>query len=195
MNRPSVFTRFLGAIALILGFLTQSVPAQGANPVVTLETSMGPIKIELYPEKAPVTVKNFIDYVEAKHYDGLIFHRVIPNFMIQGGGFEPGMKERKTKAPIVNESKNGLENKRGTIAMARTSEPNSASSQFFINVGDNAFLDKSRSRDGVGYCVFGKVIDGMDVVDKIKSVKTGRSGPHGDVPEEDVLIKSAKVSK
>lgn len=195
MNRPAVFTRFLGAIALILGFLTQSVPAQGANPVVTLETSMGPIKIELYPEKAPVTVKNFIDYVEAKHYDGLIFHRVIPNFMIQGGGFEPGMKERKTKAPIVNESKNGLENKRGTIAMARTSEPNSASSQFFINVGDNAFLDKSRSRDGVGYCVFGKVIDGMDVVDKIKSVKTGRSGPHGDVPEEDVLIKSAKVSK
>ena len=156
---------------------------------------MGPIKIELYSEKAPVTVKNFIDYVEAKHYDGMIFHRVIPNFMLQGGGFEPGMKERKTKPPIVNEAKNGLENKRGTLAMARTSEPNSASSQFFINVADNAFLDKSRSRDGVGYCVFGKVIDGMDVVDKIKAVKTGRVGPHGDVPEEDVLIKSAKVVK
>jgi cyclophilin family peptidyl-prolyl cis-trans isomerase len=195
MNRSTAFKQFLGGIALALSFFTQAVPAQGANPVVTLETSMGPIKIELYPEKAPVTVKNFIDYVEAKHYDGLIFHRVIPNFMIQGGGFESGMKERKTKAPIVNESKNGLENKRGNIAMARTSEPNSASSQFFINVGDNAFLDKARSRDGVGYCVFGKVIDGMEVVDKIKSVKTGRSGPHGDVPEEDIIIKSAKVSK
>jgi peptidyl-prolyl cis-trans isomerase B (cyclophilin B) len=195
MNLPTGFKQILGGIALALSCFTQAVPAQGANPVVTLETSMGPIKIELYPEKAPVTVKNFIDYVEAKHYDGLVFHRVIPNFMIQGGGFEPGMKERKTKAPIVNESKNGLENKRGTIAMARTSEPNSASSQFFINVGDNAFLDKARSRDGVGYCVFGKVIDGMEVVDKIKSVKTGRSGPHGDVPEEDIIIKSAKVSK
>lgn len=184
-----------GLVCLTLAVSASNGNAQGANPVVALETSMGPIKIELYPEKAPVTVKNFLDYVEAKHYDGLIFHRVIPNFMLQGGGFEPGMKERKTKAPIVNEAKNGLENKRGTLAMARTSEPNSASSQFFINVADNAFLDKSRSRDGVGYCVFGKVIDGMEVVDKIKAVKTGRVGPHGDVPEEDVLIKSAKVVK
>ncbi|MFM8933726.1 MAG: peptidylprolyl isomerase, partial [Gemmataceae bacterium] len=115
----------LAGLFFSLAFFAHVSATQAANPVVTLETSMGNIKIELYPEKSPVTVKNFIDYVEAKHYDGLIFHRVIPNFMIQGGGFEPGMKERKTKAPIVNESKNGLENKRGTLAMARTSEPNS----------------------------------------------------------------------
>lgn len=185
----------LAGLFFSLAFFAHVSATQAANPVVTLETSMGNIKIELYPEKSPVTVKNFIDYVEAKHYDGLIFHRVIPNFMIQGGGFEPGMKERKTKAPIVNESKNGLENKRGTLAMARTSEPNSASSQFFINVVDNGFLDRAKSRDGVGYCVFGKVIEGMEVVDKMKTVKTGRSGPHGDVPEEDIIIKTAKVSK
>ena len=194
MMNFSNFAIWTGLAACTLAISASNAPQEN-NPLVIMETSMGPIKIELYSEKAPVTVKNFIDYVEAKHYDGVIFHRVIPNFMLQGGGFEPGMKERKTKPPIVNEAKNGLENKRGTLAMARTSEPNSASSQFFINVADNAFLDKSRSRDGVGYCVFGKVIDGMDVVDKIKAVKTGRVGPHGDVPVEDVLIKSAKVVK
>ena len=194
MMNFSNFAIWTGLAACTLAISASNAPQEN-NPLVIMETSMGPIKIELYSEKAPVTVKNFIDYVEAKHYDGVIFHRVIPNFMLQGGGFEPGMKERKTKPPIVNEAKNGLENKRGTLAMARTSEPNSASSQFFINVADNALLDKSRSRDGVGYCVFGKVIDGMDVVDKIKAVKTGRVGPHGDVPEEDVLIKSAKVVK
>jgi len=194
MMNFSNFAIWTGLAACTLAISASNAPQEN-NPLVIMETSMGPIKIELYSEKAPVTVKNFIDYVEAKHYDGVIFHRVIPNFMLQGGGFEPGMKERKTKPPIVNEAKNGLENKRGTLAMARTPEPNSASSQFFINVADNAFLDKSRSRDGVGYCVFGKVIDGMDVVDKIKAVKTGRVGPHGDVPEEDVLIKSAKVVK
>ena len=194
MMNFSNFAIWTGLAVCTLAISASNAPQEN-NPLVIMETSMGPIKIELYSEKAPVTVKNFIDYVEAKHYDGVIFHRVIPNFMIQGGGFEPGMKERKTKPPIVNEAKNGLENKRGTLAMARTPEPNSASSQFFINVADNALLDKSRSRDGVGYCVFGKVIDGMDVVDKIKAVKTGRVGPHGDVPEEDVLIKSAKVAK
>ena len=194
MMNFSNFAIWTGLAACTLAISASNAPQEN-NPLVIMETSMGPIKIELYSEKAPVTVKNFIDYVEAKHYDGVIFHRVIPNFMLQGGGFEPGMKERKTKPPIVNEAKNGLENKRGTLAMARTPEPNSASSQFFINVADNALLDKSRSRDGVGYCVFGKVIDGMDVVDKIKAVKTGRVGPHGDVPEEDVLIKSAKVVK
>ena len=194
MMNFSNFAIWTGLAACTLAISASNAPQEN-NPLVIMETSMGPIKIELYSEKAPVTVKNFIDYVEAKHYDGMIFHRVIPNFMLQGGGFEPGMKERKTKPPIVNEAKNGLENKRGTLAMARTPEPNSASSQFFINVADNALLDKSRSRDGVGYCVFGKVIDGMDVVDKIKAVKTGRVGPHGDVPEEDVLIKSAKVVK
>ena len=194
MMNFSNFAIWTGLAACTLAISASNAPQEN-NPLEIMETSMGPNKIELYSEKAPVTVKNFIDYVEAKHYDGVIFHRVIPNFMIQGGGFEPGMKERKTKPPIVNEAKNGLENKRGTLAMARTPEPNSASSQFFINVADNALLDKSRSRDGVGYCVFGKVIDGMDVVDKIKAVKTGRVGPHGDVPEEDVLIKSAKVVK
>jgi cyclophilin family peptidyl-prolyl cis-trans isomerase len=162
--------------------------AKAANPVVLIETSMGNIKVELFEDKAPVTVKNFLDYVEAKHYDGLTFHRVIPTFMVQGGGMEPGGKQRKTKDPIKNESGNGLSNARGTIAMARTNVPDSATSQFFINVKDNDFLDKAKARDMVGYCVFGRVIEGMDVVDKIKDVKTGAN----DVPVEDVLIKSVK---
>src|SRR5205823_744025 len=136
------------------------------------------------------TVKNFLSYVEDKHYDGLIFHRVISNFMIQGGGFEPGMKEKKTKDPIKNESSNGLSNKRGTIAMARTGDPNSATSQFYINVKDNDALDMANARDGVGYCVFGKVIEGMDAVDKIRMVQTGVRRRQQDVPLEDVIIKS-----
>jgi peptidyl-prolyl cis-trans isomerase B (cyclophilin B) len=163
------------------------------NPVVVMDTSHGAIKIELDADKAPETVKNFLQYTTDKHFDGLVFHRVIGNFMIQGGGFEPGMKQRKTRAPIKNESSNGLSNRRGTIAMARTSDPNSASSQFFINVVDNAGLDKSQAGDGHGYCVFGKVTEGMDVVDKIKSVKTGSKMGHGDVPMQDVLINSVKV--
>ena len=166
--------------------------ARAANPVVAVETSMGTIKVELYPDKAPVTVKNFLDYVDAKHYDGLIFHRVIPTFMIQGGGMEPGLKERKTKPPIKNEAGNGLSNTRGTIAMARTSDPDSATSQFFINVADNTFLDRKEARDGVGYAVFGRVTEGMDVVDKIKAVKTETKGGHQNVPSEDVVIKSIK---
>lgn len=165
------------------------------NPIVVLETSLGTIKIELDQAKAPLTVKNFLDYTEAKHYDGLIFHRVIPKFMIQGGGMEPGMKERKTKAPIKNESANGLLNKRGTIAMARTNVPDSATSQFFINHKDNDFLDRAKNPDGVGYCVFGKVIDGIDVVDKIAAVRTSSKGGHENVPVEDVVIKSARVQK
>src|SRR5438132_8876258 len=132
------------------------------NPTVVKETSEGMIKLELAADKAPETVKNFLQYVADKHYDGLVFHRVISNFMIQGGGFQPGMTQRKTRAPIQNESKNGLSNRRGTIAMARTSEPNSASSQFFINVVDNTGLDRSNSGDGHGYCVFGHVTEGMD---------------------------------
>ncbi len=167
----------------------------GKNPVVALETSSGPIKIELYEDKAPITVKNFLTYVNDKHYDGVVFHRVIPGFMIQGGGFEPGMKEKKTRATIKNESTNGLANERGTIAMARTNVPDSASAQFFINLKDNGFLNRSESRDGVGYCVFGKVTEGMDTVDKIAGVRTGNRGPHGDVPVEDVKIKSAKVEE
>jgi cyclophilin family peptidyl-prolyl cis-trans isomerase/HEAT repeat protein len=163
--------------------------------VVVMETSKGTIKIELYQDKAPLTVKNFLRYVEDKHYNGLIFHRVIPTFMIQGGGMEPGLKERKARVPIKNESSNGLSNKRGTVAMARTSEPDSATSQFFINVKDNDFLDKAKIRDNVGYCVFGMVIEGMDVVDKIKDVPTGALGAHQDVPVEDVVIKSVRVAK
>src|SRR5262249_29253382 len=155
------FLLTLAAGALGIG----STAAGEKNPVVIMETSMGKIKIELNQDKAPISVKNFLSYVDDKFYDGLIFHRVISDFMIQGGGFEPGMNEKKTKSPIKNESSNGLSNKRGTIAMARTNVPNSATSQFYINVKDNEALDKANSRDGVGYCVFGKVIEGMDVVD------------------------------
>jgi peptidyl-prolyl cis-trans isomerase B (cyclophilin B) len=159
---------------------------------VIMETSLGPITIELADDQAPVTVANFLRYVDDHFYDGTVFHRVIPNFMIQGGGFEPGMKEKKAGGPIKNESANGLSNARGTLAMARTPEPDSATAQFFINVKDNPFLDRAKAADRVGYCVFGKVIDGMDVVDKIKDVATGRRGGHDDVPRQDVVIQSAR---
>jgi peptidyl-prolyl cis-trans isomerase B (cyclophilin B) len=159
---------------------------------VVMDTSMGTITIELNEEKAPVTVQNFLAYVDGGHYDNTIFHRVISNFMIQGGGMEPGMKEKRTKPAIKNESSNGLSNQRGTIAMARTSDPDSATAQFFINVQDNTFLDKAQARDKVGYCVFGKVSSGMDVVEKIKAVPTGNKGGHQDVPVKDVVIKSVK---
>jgi len=156
---------------------------------VKLDTSMGSIVITLFSDKAPETVKNFLDYVRDGFYDGLIFHRVIPGFMIQGGGFEPGMKQKKTKEPIKNEADNMLQNKRGTIAMARTSVVNSATAQFFINLKDNFFLDhKSKKPEEYGYAVFGEVIEGMDVVDAIAGVKTGSRGPHNDVPVEDVVI-------
>jgi peptidyl-prolyl cis-trans isomerase B (cyclophilin B) len=158
---------------------------------VLLKTSMGDITLELDEEKAPVTVANFLAYVDKKHYDGTIFHRVISNFMIQGGGFEPGMRQKPTEKPIKNESSNGLENKAGTIAMARTPDPDSASAQFFINLKDNDFLDRKNAQDGHGYCVFGKVVGGMDVVEKIKAVKTGRKAGHSDVPNDDVVIQSA----
>jgi peptidyl-prolyl cis-trans isomerase B (cyclophilin B) len=167
-------------------------PEGTKNPVVVIDTSLGKIKVELFQEKAPITVKNFLGYVDDKFYDGTIFHRVISDFMIQGGGFEPGMKEKKTKEAIKNESSNAISNERGTIAMARTRAPNSATAQFFINVKNNPRLDKSNSPDDVGYCVFGKVIDGIDVVDKIKSVKTGNKGDFSDVPSEDVVIKSIR---
>jgi peptidyl-prolyl cis-trans isomerase B (cyclophilin B) len=160
--------------------------------VIKLHTNHGVIALELDAEKAPKTVANFVAYVEAGHYNNTVFHRVIDGFMIQGGGFEPGMKQKSTREPVENEAKNGLKNVRGSIAMARTSDPHSASAQFFINVGDNGFLDYP-GQDGWGYCVFGKVVEGMDVVDKIKNVKTGRSGFHQDVPVEDVLIERAEV--
>jgi peptidyl-prolyl cis-trans isomerase B (cyclophilin B) len=160
--------------------------------MVELHTNHGIIKIELDAEKAPKSVENFLNYVKAGHYDNTVFHRVIDGFMIQGGGFEPGMKQKKTKATIANESSNGLQNKRGTLAMARTSAPNSATSQFFINVKDNDFLDKAQAQDGVGYCVFGRVIEGLDVLDKIKAAATGNRAGHGDVPLKDVVIVSVR---
>ncbi len=165
-------------------------------PVVQLETSMGQIVIELNEEKAPKTVANFLDYVNSGHYNGTIFHRVIDNFMIQGGGMDATMNEKETKAPIENEADNGLKNDIGTIAMARTQAPHSATSQFFINVGDNEFLNyRSKDLMGWGYAVFGKVTEGMDVVNKIKGVKTGKYGMHADVPKEPIIIISATVVK
>ena len=161
---------------------------------VKLTTNHGDIVIELDAEKAPESVKNFIAYVEAGHYNNTVFHRVINGFMIQGGGFEPGMKQKPTGAPIKNEADNGLKNEAGTIAMARTQDPHSATAQFFINVADNDFLDhRAPNAQGWGYCVFGRVSEGMDVVNKIKGVKTGTSGFHQDVPKEDVVIERAEV--
>ena len=165
--------------------------AEGTNPMVLISTSMGDIKVELYPEKAPETVKNFLGYVNDKFYDGTIFHRVIGNFMIQGGGMDKDMKQKATKAPIKNEAGNGLKNDTGTIAMARTGVVDSATAQFFINVKDNTFLNhKDETASGFGYTVFGKVVDGMDVVHKIEHVAT-----KNDVPNETVLIKSVTVVK
>lgn len=162
---------------------------------VTLHTNAGDITLELDAAKAPKTTANFVDYVKSGHYNGTIFHRVINNFMIQGGGFTSDMKQKPTKAPIQNEANNGLKNLNGTIAMARTSDPHSASAQFFINVKDNDFLDyRNESVQGWGYAVFGKVTKGMDIVNKIKVVKTGNKGGHQDVPLEAVVIETAEVS-
>ncbi len=165
-----------------------------AHPHVTFETTMGKVVLELYPDKAPKTVANFLAYVKAHHYDGTIFHRVIPNFMVQGGGFTPDMQEKPTKAPVKNESNNGLSNERGTISMARTQDPDSATAQFFISVKDNkASLDYRGP--GTGYAVFGKVVEGMDVVDQIVSVPTTTKGPSENVPVTPIKIVKATVSK
>jgi len=162
--------------------------------MIRLHTSHGVIALELDAERAPRTTENFIGYVKGGHYDNTVFHRVINGFMIQGGGFEPGMKQKPTGAPIENEARNGLKNARYTIAMARTSDPHSATAQFFINVADNSFLDHSApNAQGWGYCVFGKVVDGFDVVDRIKGVRTTRIGMHQDVPETDVVIQRAEL--
>lgn len=182
--------RFL-SISVSLTLLALTSCASGPNPVVVMETSMGTVKIELYQDKAPITVENFLAYVDSKHYDGTIFHRVIRDFMIQGGGFEPGLKPKRTKRDSIrNEAGNRVSNERGTLAMARTDDPDSATDQFFINVVDNPNLDrKGRS---AGYAVFGKVIEGMDVVDKIRIVETGNAMGHEDVPTKDVIIKSIR---
>ncbi|MGB7541980.1 MAG: peptidylprolyl isomerase [Burkholderiales bacterium] len=162
--------------------------------MVKLHTNLGTFALDLDAGRAPETVKNFLGYVESGFYSNTVFHRVIDGFMIQGGGFEPGMRQKTTRPPIINEANNGLANDRYTVAMARTSEPNSASSQFFINVNDNDFLNHTApTAQGWGYCVFGKVVEGQDVVDRIRQVKTGKRGSHGDVPVEDVRIERAEV--
>ena len=178
---------------LIAGAATLALCASGAALAqkVRLATSAGDIVVELDPAKSPKSVANFLEYVKAGHYEGTIFHRVIENFMIQGGGMSADMKEKPTRASIPLESRNGLTNQRGTVAMARTSDPNSATSQFFINVKDNDFLNQAQARDGNGYAVFGKVVQGMDVVDKIRATPTGP----GDVPVQPVVIKKATVEK
>ncbi len=178
-------------LAAVLLSLAAFACAPAFAQKVRLATTAGDIVVELDAAKSPKSVANFLQYVKAGHYDGTIFHRVIPNFMIQGGGMTPDMKEKETRAPIGLESRNGLTNQRGTLAMARTSDPNSATAQFFINVKDNDFLNQANSRDGNGYAVFGKVIEGMDVVDKIKVTPTGP----GDVPVQPIVIKRATVEK
>ena len=173
----------------------QGAAAKGGKPMVTLTTSLGVIELELDTEKAPISVANFLAYVDAGHFDGTIFHRVIPNFMIQGGGFTADFTQKATRDPIKNEATNGLENARGTIAMARTNVVDSATAQFFINLKDNDFLNHSGPGQGYGYAVFGRVTKGMDVVDKIAAVPTGSKGGHQDVPKTNVVIESAKRKK
>jgi peptidyl-prolyl cis-trans isomerase A (cyclophilin A) len=181
-------------LVAILTAALLSAPAW-AQQKVKLATSMGDIVIELDAAKAPKSVDNFVQYVKAGHYDGTVFHRVIADFMIQGGGMLPDMKEKPTRAPIPLESRNGLSNVRATVAMARTMDPNSATAQFFINVKDNSFLDQPNSRDGNGYAVFGKVVSGMDVVDKIRAVPVGDKGGHQNVPTLSVTIRKATLEK
>ena len=202
-----LFPTVLFACALALGMSgcganepgTQTVstapaPGQPPNPRVLLETSKGTITVELFPGNAPLSTENFLDYVKSGFYDGTIFHRVIPGFMIQGGGMTPDLAEKPKRDPIQNEADNGLKNLRGTRAMARTMDPHSASSQFFINVVDNYFLNhRGKSVEGWGYAVFGKVVDGMDVVDAIVAVPRGRAGPFDDVPDEPVVIRHARL--
>lgn len=180
----------IGTSILLPAYATETLN----NNMIKMTTSLGDIDIEMYPEQAPETVKNFINYVQSDHFDGLIFHRVIPGFMVQGGGFTPDMNQRETRAPIVNEADNGLKNTAGTLSMARTSVVDSATSQFFISLVDNAFLDfTAKTQQGWGYAVFAKVVNGMDVVKKIGAVATGNVGGHGDVPLEAILIEKVEV--
>lgn len=188
--------KLAGSVLVAVGLvLSAALPAaaadqaKGGKPMVVFSTNYGDFTLELYPDKAPITVENFLSYVDSGFYNGTIFHRVIPGFVIQGGGFTEDMQQKRTQAPIKNEADNGLKNLRGTLSMARTSDINSATSQFFVNLKDNAFLDHG-SRD-FGYAVFAKVVDGMDVVDKIAAVPTGNRGGHQDVPREPVIVNSA----
>lgn len=196
MKKFTLFTRLLPALLLACALLAapQGIRAQGPDPVVKLETSMGDILVRLDARKAPMTTANFLEYVKAGQYDGTIFHRVIKDFMIQGGGMTASLREKTTRAPIKNEADNGLANERGTIAMARTRDPHSATAQFFINTVDNGFLNfSSPDVNGYGYCVFGKVIEGMEAVDKIEKEKTTTRGIQSDVPVSAVLITNASV--
>ncbi len=189
------FSKRLFIIMLSLSFMVGTATAEekAGNPMVKVKTNLGSFTLELYPDKAPITVENFLNYVDKKFYDGTIFHRVIPTFMIQGGGFTADMMKKATGAPIKNEADNGLTNTKGTIVMARTGEIHSATCQFFINVKDNKALDhKDTSAKGFGYAVFGKVIEGIETVDKIKDVKTTTKGQYGDVPVKPVIIKSIR---
>jgi peptidyl-prolyl cis-trans isomerase A (cyclophilin A) len=189
-----LLTLFLITSFAIAKPLPRLVPPAAAlsGSRVLMETSEGKIVIELYTDKAPLTTANFLTYVDDRFFDGTIFHRVIPDFMIQGGGLQPGMREKPGRAPVKNEAANGLSNERGTLAAARTNVPDSATSQFFINVKDNKFLDRANSPDKVGYTVFGRVVEGMDVVDRITQVKTTSKDQHANVPERDVVILSVR---
>ena len=182
-------------LAATLAVTVFSAAAQTPAPRVVFETTQGNIVVELAPQAAPKTVENFLSYVKSGHYDGTVFHRVISGFMIQGGGFTADMKEKTTRAPIPLEARNGLSNQRGTVEMARTSDPNSATAQFFINLKDNSFLDAANARDGNGYAVFGKVVEGMDVVDKIRAAPTDNRGSHQNVPVTPITIKTARIVK
>jgi cyclophilin family peptidyl-prolyl cis-trans isomerase len=199
MSRIGFFALSLCLLSLAACAISEPNPAGGNknnpadskdNPTVVMETSMGTVKMVLYQDKAPITVANFLKYVDDKHYDGTIFHRVISGFMVQGGGMEPDMQERRSRPPIKNEAYNGLTNDRGTLAMARTEVADSATAQFFINVVDNDFLNRANARDKVGYAVFGRVTEGMDVVDKIRRVRT--TGEPNNTPLEPVFIKSIR---
>jgi peptidyl-prolyl cis-trans isomerase B (cyclophilin B) len=178
----------------VVGSASAANPPAEGKPRVALDTSKGKIVLELAPDKAPKTVENFLRYVKAGHFDGTIFHRVIPDFMVQGGGFTSDMTQKQVQAPIQNEADNGLKNVRGSVAMARTNDPHSATAQFFINLKDNGFLNHTgKNPQGWGYAVFGKVVEGMDVVDQIAKAKTGNRGMHSDVPVEPIVIKKASV--
>lgn len=187
-------TLVLPLIAALTGLAVGTAQPAWAQKV-TLATSAGDFVLELDAAKAPKTVENFLAYVKAGHYEGTVFHRVIPGFMIQGGGMDATLREKPTRAPIALEARTGLSNQRGTVAMARTNDPNSATAQFFVNVQDNLFLDAANARDGHGYAVFGRVVSGMDVVDKIRAVPTGNKGPYRDVPVEPVVIKKVTLEK
>jgi cyclophilin family peptidyl-prolyl cis-trans isomerase len=196
MKRNNSILTLLALLALPLSAMAADQPAKSANPNVRMTTSMGVIEIELDAKLAPVTVENFLGYVDSGFYNGTIFHRVIPGFMVQGGGMTAGMKEKPTGAKIQNEADNGLKNLAGTLAMARTNDPHSASAQFFINTVDNAFLDhRGKNPQGWGYAVFGKVTKGMDVVKKIEAVQTSNAGMHQNVPVKDVVITKMEVIK